>query len=375
MSLKIEKLDLSNKKDLNRFINLPWSIYKNDPKWVPPLKMALKDVLNVKKHPFYKTAEVEAYIATLNNVDVGRVLAVNNIAYNEYQNTKIGYFGFYETINDQKVSDALLDAAVTYVKSKGLTSIQGPMNPGTNYECGLLVNGFDDEPQIMMTYNPEYYITLLENYKLTKAMDLIAYDTPAHFEMPKVIKDIANRTVKKEQVTFRNVNMKKWTQELDLMFDIYNSAWEKNWGFVPMTKEEFLHTAKDLKSIINPELVQIAEVHGKAAGFILTLPDLNQVFKQIPSGNLSPSAIYKILTAKKRMTRCRVITMGIKKEYRKMGLETVLYTHNHESIKKNPLFNHIEMSWILESNLEMNKPLIRMGAKPYKTYRIFEKTI
>jgi hypothetical protein len=193
--------------------------------------------------------------------------------------------------------------------------------------------------------------------------------------MPKIIKDIAERTVKKESVTFRNVNMKKWKQELELMFDIYNSAWEKNWGFVPMTKEEFLHTAKDLKSIINPELVQIAEVQGKAAGFILTLPDLNQVFKQIPSGNLSPSALYKILTAKKRMTRCRVITMGIKKEYRKMGLETVLYTHNHESIKKNPLMNHIEMSWILESNLEMNKPLIRMGATPYKTYRIFEKII
>lgn len=375
MTLKIEKIDLTKSKDLNRFINLPWSIYKDDPKWVPPLKMAVKDVLNVKKHPFYKTAEVEAYIAFKDGKDVGRVLAVNNKAFNIYSNTKIGYFGFYETINDQKVSDALLNAAATYAKSKGLTSLQGPMNPGTNYECGLLVNGFEDEPQVMMTYNPKYYITLLENYKLTKAMDLIAYNTPARFEMPEIIKNISARTVKKENVTFRNVNLKKWNQELDTMFDIYNSAWEANWGFVPMTKEEFCHTAKDLKSIINPELVQIAEVNGKAAGFILTLPDLNQVFKQIPSGNLSPMAIYKILTAKKRMTRCRVITMGVKKEFRKMGLETVLYTHNHESIKKNPLFKEIEMSWILESNLEMNKPLIRMGAKPYKTYRIFEKSI
>jgi hypothetical protein len=375
MTVKITKLDLTNKKDLNRFVNLPWSIYKNDPHWVPPLKMAVKDLLNVKKHPFYKTATVQAFVAEKNGQDVGRVLAVNNKAYNEYQNTKIGYFGFYESINDQAVSDALLDAAVDYIKQFGLTSIQGPMNPGTNYECGLLVEGLNDDPQIMMTYNPAYYISLLENYKLKKAMDLIAYDTPAHFEMPKIIKDIAARTVKKENVTFRNVNLKKWTKELDTMFDIYNSAWEKNWGFVPMTKEEFYHTAKDLKSIINPELVQIAEVNGNPAGFILTLPDLNQVFKQIPSGNLSPSAIYKILTAKKRMTRCRVITMGIKKEYRKMGLETVLYTHNHESIKKIPLFNHIEMSWILESNLEMNKPLIRMGATPYKTYRIFEKNV
>jgi hypothetical protein len=375
MSVKIDTIDLSKSSDLNRFVNLPWSIYKNDPKWVPPLKMAVKDVLNVKKHPFYKTATVEAYIAVKDGKDVGRILAVNNKAYNDYHQTKIGYFGFYETINDQEVSDTLLDTAVKYVKALGLTDIQGPMNPGTNYECGLLVNGFDDDPQIMMTYNPKYYETLVGNYGLNKTMDLLAYDTDARFEMPKIIKDIASRTIKKENVTFRTLNLKKWNEELDIMFDIYNSAWEKNWGFVPMTQDEFYHTAKDLKSIVNPELVHIAEVNGKAAGFILTLPDLNQVFKQIPSGNLSPMAIYKILTAKKRMTRCRVITMGIKKEYRKMGLETLLYTHNHESIKKNPLFNRIEMSWILESNLEMNKPLIRMGAKAYKTYRIFEKKI
>lgn len=375
MTINIVELDLTNKKALNRFVDLPWSIYKNDPHWVPPLKMAVKDVLNIKKHPFYKTATVKAFVATKDGVDVGRILAVNNKAYNDFHNTKIGYFGFYETINDQKVSDALLDAATEYAKSFGLNEIQGPMNPGTNYECGLLVNGFEDDPQIMMTYNPKYYITLLENYKLSKVMDLLAYDTNAHFEMPKIIKDIADRTIKKEKVTFRNLNLKKWNQELDTMFEIYNSAWESNWGFVPMTREEFYHTAKDLKSIVNPELVQIAEVHGKPAGFILTLPDLNQVFKQIPSGKLSPSAIYKILTAKKRMTRCRVITMGVKREYRKMGLETLLYTHNHESIKKNPLFNRIEMSWILESNLEMNKPLIRMGAKAYKTYRIFGKSI
>lgn len=375
MTLRIEKIDLNLKKDLNRFVDLAWSIYKDDPKWVPPLKMAVRDLLNLKKHPYYKTSTVEAFIAIKDNKDVGRILAVNNKAHNEYHNSKIGYFGFYETINDQKVSDLLINTAISFLKSSGLDEIQGPMNPGTNYECGLLVKGFDDDPQIMMTYNPAYYETLLANFGFTKAMDLLAYNTNAHFEMPKIIKDIAARTIKKENVTFRNINLKKWNQELDTMFDIYNSAWEKNWGFVPMTKEEFYHTAKDLKSIVNPELVQIASVNGQAAGFILTLPDLNQVFKQIPSGKLSPIAIYKILTAKKRMTRCRVITMGIKKEFRKMGLETLLYTHNHESIKSNPLFERIEMSWILESNLEMNKPLIRMGATPYKTYRILEKKI
>jgi hypothetical protein len=371
----VTEIDLLKSKDLNRFINLPWSIYKDDPTWVPPLKMAVKDVLNTKKHPFYKTAEVKAFIATKDGVDVGRVLAVNNKAYNQFHNTKKGHFGFYETINDQKVSDSLLDACAKYFKAKNLEELEGPMNPGTNYECGLLVEGVQDDPQVMMTYNPKYYEPLIKNYGLEKIQDLLAYETATEFQMPKIIMDIAERTKKKEHVTLRTINLKNWNKELEILFDIYNKAWEKNWGFVPMTKEEFLHTAKDLKSILNPELIHIAEVNGVAAGFILTLPDLNRVFKQIPSGNLSPMAIYKILTPKKRIDRCRVITMGVKKEFRKMGIETLLYTHNHEAIKKQNLYKKIEMSWILDDNLEMNKPLIRMGANPYKRYRIYHKSI
>ena len=375
MSLSIREINLAYKKDLKEFVDLPWSIYKNDSNWVPPLKMAVKDLLNVNKHPFYATAEVKAWLAELDGVVVGRIMAINNHAYNKYTNSKLGFFGFYESIESQEVANLLFKTAEAAVKAWGLESIQGPMNPGTNYECGLLVDKYDDAPQIMMTYNPSYYSTLIEKNGYAKAMDLLAYNVAADFTMPKIIMDIAERTEKKSKVTFRTLNLKNWTQELDIMFEIYNSAWESNWGFVPMTKDEFYHTAKDLKSIVNPELVHFALVDGIEAGFILTLPDLNQVFKQIPSGNLSPMAIYKILTAKKRMTRCRVITMGVKKEYRKIGLETLLYKHNHIAIKSNPLMKNIEMSWILENNLEMNKPLIRMGGEPYKRYRLFEKKL
>lgn len=373
--ITIREINLAYKKDLKEFIDLPWSIYKNDPHWVPPLKMAVKDLLNVNKHPFYQTAKVKAWLAEKNGKVVGRIMAVNNHAFNEYQKNKIGFFGFYEAIDDQEVANLLFKTAENYLKSEGLTSMQGPMNPGTNYECGLLVDKFDDAPQIMMTYNPAYYATHIEKMGYTKAMDLLAYNVDANFTMPKIIMDIAERTEKKSKVTFRTLNLKNWTKELDTMFEIYNSAWEANWGFVPMTKDEFYHTAKDLKSIVDPSLVHYAMVDGVEAGFILTLPDLNQVFKEIPSGNLSPMAIYKILTAKKRMTRVRVITMGIKKEYRKIGLETLLYKHNHIAIKKNPLIKNIEMSWILETNLEMNKPLIRMGGEAYKRYRLYERAI
>jgi hypothetical protein len=375
MSITIRETNLSFKKDLKEFIELPWSIYKNDSNWVPPLKMALKDVLNLNKHPFYQTSKIKTWVAEKNGAVVGRIMAINNEAYNSYQKTKVGHFGFFESIDDQEVANKLLSTAEAYLKSEGLTSVQGPMNPGTNYECGLLVNGFEDDPQIMMTYNPRYYQPQIENHGYRKAMDLLAYNINADFTLPDIILRIAERTEKKAKITFRNISKKNWVSEIETLFDIYNSAWEANWGFVPMTKEEFFHTAKDLKSIVDENLVQIAEVDGVPAGFILTLPDLNQVFKQIPNGNLFPTGIFKLISPKKYINRVRVITMGIKKQYRRMGIETLLYKYNQIEILKNPKIKNIEMSWILENNLEMNKPLITMGAKAYKTYRIYEKNL
>lgn len=374
MSLSIRAIDLNNKKELNAFINLAWDIYKNDPHWVPPLKMAVKDLLN-QKHPFYKTADVKAWLAYKGDKVVGRIMAIHNHTYNNYEKNKIGHFGCLEMINDKSVAKALIEAAAEYLKEKGLTSMQGPMNPGTNYECGLLVERFDDAPQVMMTYNPPYYESILNELGFTKAMDLLAYNIAPNMILPQIILDIAARTEKKSSVTYRNVDMKNWRKELDIIFDIYNSAWESNWGFVPMSRTEFDHTAKDLKSIVDPTMIHFAMVNGVEAGFILALPDLNQVFKEIPSGNLSPMAIYKILTAKKRINRARVIMMGIKKEYRKLGLETLLYRNLQLSICNNPLIKDIEMSWILETNVEMNKPLIRMVGEAYKRYRLVEKAL
>lgn len=374
MSLSVRAIDLNNKKELNTFVNFAWDIYKDDPHWVAPPKMAVRDLLN-PKHPFYKTADVKAWLAYKNDKIVGRIMAIHNYTYNNYEKNKIGHFGCLEFINDKEVARALLDAAAEYLREKGLTSMQGPMNPGTNYECGLLVERFDDAPQIMMTYNFPYYQTILEELGLTKAMDLLAYNIATHAPLPKIILDIAARTEKKSSVTYRNVDMKNWRKELDIIFEIYNSAWEANWGFVPMNRTEFDHTAKDLKSIVDPTMIQFALVNGVEAGFILALPDLNQVFKQIPNGTLGPVAIYKILTAKKRISRCRVIMMGIKKEYRKIGLDTLLYRNLQLSIQKNPRITDIEMSWILETNVEMNKPLIRMVGEAYKRYRLLEKRI
>ena len=375
--INIQEINLSNKKERARFIDLQWKIYKNNPNWVPQLKMALHDLLNPKTHPFFETARVKAFMASdQKGNDVGRILAVINDTKNKLNNTKLGAFGFFESIDAIEVSSTLFKTAEKWLLENGMTSIEGPLNPSTNYDCGLLINNFEDAPQIMMPYNLPYYERLIADYGFTKSMDLLAYRIDAHFKMPDIINRIADRLEKKSNITFRTLNLKKWDEELANMFEIDNSAWEANWGFVPMTKKEFEHTAKELKTVVNPKLVHFVEVNGKVAGFILTLPDLNQVFKQIPDGKLLPTGVFKILFQKnKYINRSRTITLGIKKEYRKIGLETLLYKHNHQELQKLGIFKEFEMSWILETNLEMNKPLLTMGAEAYKTYRIFEKKI
>lgn len=252
--------------------------------------------------------------------------------------------------------------------------MRGPANPSTNYAVGTLIKGFDDDPQVMMTYNNPYHQVLTESLGYSKSKDLIAYQLDLNFQMPEVIEKISARAEKSNKITYRKVNMKKWKEETDILWDIYNDAWEKNWGFIPMLKEEWEHTCKDMKSIVDPNLLLICEVAGKPAGFILALPDINQAFKQVPNGKLLPFGIFKLLNAKKYMTRMRVLTMGVKSNYRKLGLESILYTKTKQ-LGLDAGYNEVEMSWILEDNLNMNKPLLRMGAKPYKTYRIFSKSL
>lgn len=356
------------------FINLPWSIYKNDPNWVPPLKMAIKDQLN-PKHPFYETAEVQSFVAKKDKEVVGRIMAINPIEYNKFQDSKMGFFGFYECIASLDVSKALFKAAEDWCRSKGLNEISGPFNLSTNYECGLLVEGFQDPPQVMMTYNPKYYIKHLEENNYEKAKDLLAYRIDYPVNMPEVIIKIAERAEKKNKITYRFLNKKDFDNEVDRMLDIYNDAWEKNWGFVPMTEKEFRHTAKDLKTIVDERLVVFAEVDGEAAGFIVGLADLNQVFKTIPNGALLPTGLFKLLTFKNRVNRMRVPTMGVKKKFRKLGLETLLYRKCQLNAEEAGIYNECEASWILEDNIDMNKPLIRMGFDAYKTYRIYSKNL
>jgi len=373
--MRIFEVDvLNNKKERKQFVNLPWELYKDDKSWVPPLKIAVSEQL-MPKHPFYAKGSLKAWMVEKDGKLVGRIAAILNPNHNEFHEENCGFYGFFESIDDQDVFKLLLDTAQDYLKAQGLTEMRGPTNLSTNYECGTLVEGFDDPPQIMMLYNKNFHDEKKQNLGLTKTMDLLAYNIDANFEMPSIFKRISARVEKSNRITYRCVNKKNWDNEVKLMFDIYNSAWEKNWGFVPMGWDEFSATAKELKQVVDENLILFAEVNGEAAGFIVALPDFHQIFKKIPNGKLLPFGIFKLLTGQKHVDRVRVITMGIKEEYRKLGLASLLYYKTHENIKKHGKYKEIEMSWILEDNKDMNKPLVTMGAIPYKKYRIYSKSL
>lgn len=374
-SLEIINLDVLNKKrERQRFIDLPWQLYAKDKTWVPPMRMSVEDVLQ-KGHPYYETSEAIFFMAKKDGKDVARLAAFYNRPHNDFHQESTVFFGFYESINDQEIAQALFSAVEKWAIKREATQLRGPFNPSTNYECGLLIEGFDDPPQVMMTYQHPYYLDHLSQLGFQKAKDLIAYDCRTDIDMPEVIKKIADRTEKKERVTYRTLNMKNWKHEIDCMLEIYNDAWEKNWGFVPMSEAEFRHTANDLKMVVDPELVLFVLVEGKEVGFIVCLPDLNQLFKKNPSGKLFPFGLYHLLTGKKKINRCRVITLGLKKDFRKRGLEALLYKKIQDHVLARGQYETVEMSWILEDNLEMNKPIIRMGGVPYKKYRILEKSL
>jgi len=371
---------VESRSDWSQFIDLPWKIYRGDPHWVPPLKMAVQDLLNVKKNPFFKHAKMHPLLVYQGQECVGRAVGVIDENHNQFHEEKVVFFGFFEAIRSQEVAQILLDEVARWGRSQGMEIMRGPMNPSTNHECGLLVEGFDDSPYVMMTYNPPYYIELLEKCGMVKAKDLYSYEVSDGARFSKVILAQAERLKKRGAVSFRPVNLKIFDQEVEKLLEVYNDAWEKNWGFVPMSPEEFRHLAQDMKMVIDPNLCLIAEVKGEVAGFALALPDVNQAFKKVPQGTLLPFGLLKLLWhlkgpgRKKTINRCRIITLGIKKAYRDYGIGPLLYT---EYLKRGPESGYPtgEASWILEDNKPMNKALQHMCGEKTKTYRIYDRSL
>lgn len=368
-SVEIKKV--SSSSELMTFIKLPWKIYKNDPYWVPPLIIDRKKVLSKEKNPFFKHAEADYFLAYKSGEPVGRIAAIKNDLHNKYHNDNTGFFGFFECIDDQEVANKLLDTTRQWIKSKGLTTMRGPANPSSNDEYGMLIEGFDDSPRLLMTYNPRYYLTLMDNYGLKKAKDLYAYK----LENKKVtssekLKRVAEIAAKRSGIKITSLDMKNFKSELDKVKFVYNKAWAPNWGFVPMTDEEIDAMAADLKPLVEPSLVLFGHINNELVGFALVMLDYNQIFKKM-NGRLFPFGFIKLLTGKKSITWARVITLGIIPEHQKKGLDAVFYW---EIVNRAADIGITlgEASWILEDNEMMNRGAAVMNGEIYKKYRIYD---
>ncbi|MFH1288862.1 MAG: N-acetyltransferase [bacterium] len=366
--------EVITKKELHQFIRFPYKLYRNDSNWVHPLIIEREEFFNPQKNPFYEHGEVKLFLALdSNNKPIGRISAHLNFNHNNFYKDKIGFFGFFECVENYDAAEQLFTAASLWLKSKGMEAMRGPMDFSTNEECGLLIKGFGEPPVLMMAYNPAYYIDFFERFGLVKAMDMIAYFFP-YKEVPPYITKAAERILKRNNnIVIRVINRKRFWDEIEIFKKIYNSAWESNWGFVPLTDKEIVKMSKDFKMIMDNDLVMIAEVDGKPAGFSLILPDYNMVLKKM-NGRLFPFGVFKLLLGKKKIDMVRVLTMGVIEEYRNLGIDILFYYYSFiNAIKRG--YSKAEFSWILEDNTMMNRILLRMGADPYKTYRIYDKKL
>ncbi|HEY8278890.1 MAG TPA: N-acetyltransferase [Bdellovibrionota bacterium] len=368
-----------NKSEYKKFIELAWTLNKSDPNWVSPLRLSVQDNLDTKKNPFYQHAKIRLWNAYKDGKHVGRIAAIVDKAHNDFHQEKTGFWGFYEAIDDASVSEALFREAEAWLKSQSMEISRGPANPSLNHECGMLISGFDTPPYLMMTHNPQSYPAAVEKQGYKKAKDLLAFNLRAPEKFEAKMQAMAEMAIAKGAFTFRPINMKDFDNEIMLIKEIYNAAWEKNWGFVPMNDEEFLHMARSMKDIVWPDFCLIAMAGGKPIGFSLALPDINQVLKNIPNGKLLPFGIFKLLRgikpSSKKINRLRVITLGVRREWRSSGVGSVLYFETYKKAREFGLWGG-EASWILEDNKDMLTPIMLFGkVPPYKTYRIYDKNL
>lgn len=370
MSVKI--VPVEGKKLLHKYIDFPHDLYEGDPHYVPELFMAQKDLFNPKKNPFFSHAQVQSYLAYRGDKIVGRISAILNGNYNDYHKSNVGFFGFYDVIDDYEVSKALFDAALEWCKEKGVDAVLGPTNFSTNDTAGLLIEGYDEPPKIMMTYNKPYYRDHVTKYGFEKEMDLFAYILYTKKASEKSIRlaQSLEERLGRQGITFRNLNLKDFHNEVALIRDIYNEAWQNNWGFVPWTDAELKHLADDLKMLANKDWLYIAEHDGEAIGFGVTINNVFEITKDFKKGRLFPFNIIKLLRKRHKTKYVRILALGVKEAYRRKGIEAIFFAKNILQARKDNVIAG-EVSWVLEDNTEMNASAENLNSELYKKYRIY----
>lgn len=356
---------------LNDFIRLPLALHRAVPYFVPQLNREMK--LHFSSHnPFFEHAEAKFFIALKDGRPVGRIASIIDRTHNALHSERTGFFGFFDCIDDPAVSDALFEKAAAHLRAAGITAMRGPMSFSINDECGMLIEGFHERPMLMMPYNPPYYNELAEKAGLSKVKDLYAYIYEVRDKLPEKVLRVA-AIVEKRGITARPINMKQFIPDMMIFRDVYHSAWEKNWGFVPMTENELIYAAGRLKQVIIPEMTLIAEEDGKPVGFMGMVPDVNFILKHM-GGSMNPLSLAKAAYYSRKIRDLRVMLLGVKKEFRNKGVEALLFREGFKPIKKGN-YQRVEFSWILEDNLPVQRTIETMDGRLYKKYRVYEKAL
>jgi hypothetical protein len=377
MAVVIERIG-RRRSDLSRFFDVADSIYGGDPNWVAPLRSDVSKVF-VDENPFFRHGEMQLFIARRGEEDVGRIAAILDRNHNAFHGEKTAFFGFFESVDDAEVAGKLLDAATLWGRERKMAVLRGPTNPTLNDEAGLLVDGFGSPPVLMMTYNPAYYVGLVEGQGFRKAKDLLAYWFPLDERPLERLSRVAARFRKREpDVVVRNVSKGGLARDLPKIREVYNGAWEKNWGFVPMTPEEMDFMAKRLKPLLVEELLWLAEAHRpdgslEPIAFLLVLPDYNRAIAPT-RGRLLPFGWLRFLLGIRKIKTVRVLTLGIKREYRLRGIQSIMMADTLRFLLRKG-YTGAEVSWLLEDNEMVIGAVKLWGGRLYKTYRIYEKAI
>jgi len=362
-------------RDTKAFIKFPWRVYRGDHLWAPPLLLERKAFLNTRKNPFFQHAQVQLFLAREGGETVGRIAAVVNEAHDSFYHERAGFFGLFECLPAAaRAAAALLSTAEGWVRERGATFLRGPVNLSMNeLDCGLLVQGFGATPVFQSAYNPPYYADFIEANGFTKCKDLLAFYRHYHPLPSPRIRQLVERLQTRRRVTIRPINMRDFSAEVMQITAIYNDAWSDNWGFVPITDAEAQHMAQDLRLAVRPELALLAEIDGEAVGCFVAIPDLNQILQRL-RGHLTPWGLVRFWYQRQRLDTVRIAIMGVKKRYRRLGLDLMLYVECWQQAATLGVVRG-EAGWVLEDNYLMVRALEELGACAYKRYRLYQKNL
>lgn len=369
---RLEIAPVAGRRDLEAFVALPYQLHRHDPCFTPPLRCDVRAQLDPARNPFFSHAERELVLARRGGRVVGRIAAIHDRVHEATHGDGAGFFGFFESEDDPEVAGGLFDAAAAHLRARGRTRLRGPFSPSINDEAGLLVDGFATPSVLMMPYNPAYYPELVEASGFGKLKDLLAFENTDN-SLPARLVAATEIVERRFGVSTRPIEMRRFMQEVELVRQLFNAGWQGNWGAVPLEDAEIAHLARQLKPVVVPDLVIFAEHHGQAIGFAAALPDMNVALRANPSGRLFPGLL-RVLWAKRRITRLRVILLGVLAEWHGRGVDALLYRRIWENGRARG-YDWAEAGWVLEDNQPMINGLRRMGFRAYKTYRVYERPI